>query len=302
MQKKNCVRKEQKTVGMDYERMMREIESLANENPMVSVSYIGTSIMGRGIPLISIGEGEKQYLYVNGHSASEWRMAAVLIRWLREYSSILKNKGRIFRFGSEYLFQSRTVCVIPMLNPDGMEYRLNGVASDHVMYERLVAMNHGSMDFNGWKANGRGVDLRYNYSIGFEAHKRWEREQGILGGQAELFAGESSESEPEVGYLCNYLRYISNWRLVVSFHEDTPSLYCASVLGQEPRTQGAEQAFSRMLGIGNRGKEDGFIETCAQMYGFLGCSVGIGEEDEQKELFALYERFREFLFVAPTML
>ncbi len=295
------MQKEKQSGGMDYDRMMREVEALANEYGEVSVSYIGTSVMGRGIPLISIGEGEKQYLYVNGHRADEWKMAAVLIRWVREYCSLLRARARIFRFGTEYLYKSRTVCVVPMLNPDGMEYRLHGVPREHVLYDRLVSMNGTSPDFSEWKSNGRGVDLRYNYSVGFEAHKVWEREQGIMEGRSEGFAGESSESEPEIGYLCNYLRYLSDLMLVVSFHEDTPSLYCAGALGQEPRTKGAEQVFSRMLGIGNRGCEDGLIETSAQVFGRLGCSVGIGTEGGTKELFALYERVREFLFVAPTM-
>ena len=286
--------------GMDYEYMMKAVEGLADRFGFLSVSYVGTSVMGRGIPMLSIGEGERQYFYVNGHGADEWRTAAVLIRWVEEYCSVLEKKGRIFRFGSEYLFRNRNIAVVPMLNPDGMDYRKNGIPEDHVMRDRLISMNRGSSDFSKWKANGRGVDLRYNYAPVFERHKLWERESGILGGCAECFSGESSESEPEVGYLCNYLRYVKNPRLVVSFHEGTMALYCKAPAGQEPKQWGAEQAFSRMLGVGNRGEEDGLVEASVEELGILGCSVGVGSV-ESEDLFLLYERLREFLFVAPTM-
>ena len=286
--------------GMDYGQMMQRIEELRERYGFLSVSYMGSSVMGRGIPMLSLGEGERQYIYVGGHGADEWRTAAILIRWIGEYCSIFEKKGRILRFGSEYLFRSRTVSVIPMLNPDGMEYRKNGIAEDHVMRDRLISMNRGSPDFGKWKANGRGVDLRYNYASLFEKHKREERESGILGGCAEQFSGESSESEPEVGYLCNYLRYVMTPRLVVSLHEGTPSLYCKAPLGQEPKSRGAEQAFSRMLGIGSRGEADGLVETVADELGVLGCAVGVGILGSE-DPFLLYGGLREFLFVAPTM-
>ena len=53
----------------------------------------------------------------------------------------------------------------------------------------------------------RGVDLNHNYDAGFDAYKQLEPSLGITGGGPTRFAGPAPESEPEVGALCNFLRF-----------------------------------------------------------------------------------------------
>jgi g-D-glutamyl-meso-diaminopimelate peptidase len=72
-----------------------------------------------------------------------------------------------------------TLSVIPMLNPDGVEYQIHGVEENNPLRERLLEMNDGSEDFSAWQANARGVDLNHNYDAGFAEYKQLEKEQNI---------------------------------------------------------------------------------------------------------------------------
>ncbi len=286
---------------MDNRSYMEYLEALISEYPEISLTYLGESIMGRGIPMLTIGEGEKAYLYVSGQSGTDMVGSAILLRWVKEYASLYRGGRRIYRTRADYLYRTRTVYLVPMLNPDGAEYVRRGVGEDHLLYERLIGMNGGSADFSGWRANGRGVELSRNYGYGFTDRKREESERGILGGASCGYSGESSESEPEVGSLCNWIRYNEGLRMVLHLHEGDRSLRCVGALGSEPRTEGAENAFSRMIGIGSRGKEDPMTCFCAQEMGILGCSLGIGGASDRAELFSRYAEVRELLFCAPTM-
>ena len=59
------------------------------------------------------------------------------------------------------LYNKNRLSIVPMVNPDGVDLVLNGPSQEQK--EKLIAMNGGSSDFSGWKANIRGIDLITNF-------------------------------------------------------------------------------------------------------------------------------------------
>lgn len=294
---------------MDHERMMRILDKMAECYPFLSVSYMGESILGRGIPLVTLGEGNKSVLYVGAHHGMEWITSWLLLRMLEEYCELYQNGGKVFDCNVRYLFGARTLCIVPMLNPDGVEYQLHGVSENHILYDRLRSMNGGSADFSRWQANARGVDLNHNYNAGFVEYKRLEAEHGILGGAPTRYSGESPESEPEVGHLCNYIRYHEGLRMVIALHTQGEEIYYSSVGKTTPKSARMAQTFARMCGYTPKEPEGmaaygGLTDWCMEEMAIPAFTVECGKGNNPlpiTDCFGIYARIRQMLFSAPIM-
>ncbi len=293
---------------MDYKKMMEEIDRLATEFDCLSVRYIGESMMGRGIPLLSLGKGEKAVLYVGAQRGGEWMLARLLLRFVREYCGAYERGETVFGYNMKYFFSTRTIHILPMLNPDGVEYRLHGVGKDHVLYDRLLSMNGGSADFSAWQANGRGVDLRHNYNSGFLEYKSLEREAGILGGAPEGYSGEHPESEPEVGYLSNFIRFDPSIRSVVALSGEGEGIYYTSRGQTAKRSYAIAKALFKLSGYELKQPEGALAygslrDFCIEVLGLPAFTVALGKKENipsGDDLFYHYTRLREMLFLMPT--
>ncbi|MBE6545978.1 MAG: peptidase M14 [Ruminococcaceae bacterium] len=295
---------------MDYGQMMKVINDIAERYSFCSISYLGESIMGRGIPVISLGEGKKASLYVGAHHGMEWITTLVLLRFIREYCALYQSKSSLFGLSLPYFFSSRTIHIVPMLNPDGVEYQLHGIAPDNPLYDRLLAMNHGSNDFSHWQANARGVDLNHNYNSGFAEYKKLESEHGILGGASTRYSGEAPESEPEVGHLCNFIRYNSSIKQVLSFHTQGEEIYDGAAKFSCLRTKEIAKKLSVLSGYTLASAEGmaaygGLSDWCAEELELPAFTVECGKGKNPlpvKDGFPIYLRIRKLLFLAPTLI
>ena len=129
---------------MDYNSMIKEIDALCEGNDFLAVNYIGESIMCRGIPMIVLGYGKKQTVYVGAQSGRDSIISAVLLRFVKEYISSYKSKAKLYGLPIEYLASKVSIAVLPMLNPDGVEYCLNGISGENPIKERILKANNGS--------------------------------------------------------------------------------------------------------------------------------------------------------------
>ncbi len=218
-----------KNKELGYNELIENLRELADNHPVVGLSYLGTSLLNRPIPLITLGDksAEKSVLYVATHHACESICTSVLLRYIKEYVSAYERFGQICQINMHYLNKMRKIYIVPMLNPDGVEYRLRGIEEDNPIKERVIAYNGGE-DFNLWQANARGVDLNHNYNAYFDEYKHLERERCIVAGRTK-YSGEFAESEPETSALCNFIRYNRDTLdAVLSLHTQGEEIYYSS--------------------------------------------------------------------------
>lgn len=296
--------------ALDYELMMKYIDIFVRRYPFVSVTNIGRSLMGRDIPTITLGEGKKGILYVGAHHGMEWITSAILLRFVNEYAELYKNNSRIYNSTMDYLFATRSIYIIPMLNPDGVDYQINGVTRENILYDRLVKMNGGNTDFSAWQANARGVDLNHNYNCGFAEYKKLEYEMNIIDGAPSKYSGESPESESEVAYLCNYLRFNDNIGAVISLHSQGEEIYYSSMGKSTPRSLPLAKSFSRMSGYKLSVPEGsaaygGMLDWCIHELNTPAFTFECGKGKNPlpiDSMFKIYTDLREVLFCAPCMI
>lgn len=293
---------------IDHRKMLEYLTEFSERYEFLGITSLGESIMGRNIPLITLGEGKKSILYVGAHHGMEWITSALLLRFINEYCELVKNKSRIFSYEMEYIFSSKTIYVIPMLNPDGVDYQINGVDKDNILYERLLRMNKGSEDFSRWQANARGVDLNHNYNCGFAEYKRLELENDITEGAPTRYSGNMPESEPEVASLCNFLRFNEDIKMVLTLHSQGEEIYYMGGGKALPRTRQIANSLARMSGYklcvaDGMAAYGGLTDWCVAELGRPSFTIECGKGENPLPIsdnFKIYTRLREMLFTAPS--
>ena len=292
---------------MTYDRMMEHLRAWSEEYENLEITGLGESVLGKSIPVITLGKGQRAVLYVGAHGADEGVTSAILLRFAEEMLSIEKSEGRVFQYSMPYLLETRRLYIVPMLNPDGMEYRTSGISHEHILYDRVCAMNDGHDDLQAWQANARGVELSRNYAYGFAAYKRQEMARGI-GGGACGFSGEMPESEPEVSALCNFLRYHQDIRATLSLHMGEERVIAGEHGKMKAQPMATAKAISRITGYPlsfyqHGDTEGGMSAWCIDELDIPSFALVCGNPSlSSSDGFRLYTVLRELLFTLPTMI
>ena len=291
----------------DHAELMRTLEAFAKVYPDVGIGTLGCSILGREIPLLTLGAGPRKILYVGTHHGMEWMTATILLRFCEDLLLAKRAGKAVYKLSPDRFWESHTLYVVPMLNPDGVEYQLHGVDSENPLYQRLLTMNGGSDSFVSWQANARGVDLNHNYDAGFSAYKQMEMENDIYGGAPSKYSGEAPESEPEVAYLCSFIRFQSDLRAVLTLHTQGEEIYYRSEGKAPPISRNVARKMSLLSGYrlaeaSGSAAFGGLTDWCIQKQNLPAFTMECGKGKNPLPLDAfvpIYSNIREVLFSFP---
>ncbi len=292
----------------DYEYLMKNVMALTASG-VVRREVLTHSILGREIPLLSIGNGKKTVVYVGAHHGMEWITTGVLLDFVSEYLTRFERKETLFGQRLTYLFSERRILVVPMLNPDGVEYALHGVDESNPLAARVTAMN-GSEDFSHWQANARGVDLNHNYNAGFAAYKALEKQNNIPCGAPTRYSGEYPESEPETAALCRYLRMFEQDICgVLTLHTQGEEIFCSCADKLSAKSMAVGRILQRMTGYRLARPEGlaafgGLTDWCIEKLSRPAFTLECGRGENPLPLYwrpLIYDKLREALFSFPFM-
>ena len=295
---------------LTYKDMMERIYELQKSHDEITVSYIGESVFSRAIPIITLGDrmARKSVLYVSTHHASENICTTVLLNFIEEYINALKRQAQVFQINLRYLFKMRKIYIVPMLNPDGVEYRLNGIDEANPIKDRILSYNGGS-DFSCWNANGRGVDLNHNYDAYFNEYKEVEKAKGITNGKTK-YSGEYAESEPEVNALANFIRYNEQEiEGILTLHTQGEEIYYKSRDIVPPRGEHLAKLISRMTGykiatVNGESQMGGLTDWYIKEYNKPSFTLECGKGKNPLPLsqtMEIYTKLKELMFTFPIL-
>lgn len=234
----------------DEVRQTQILTHFRDTYPFLHIGEIGRSILGRPLHFFRIGGGQDAVLYVGAHHGMEWITALLLYRLLDDLCRSAAERGR-----EAVLPNGKSLYVLPLLNPDGVEIELHGAAAGGVMAERLLRQNNQNTDFIHWQANARGVDLNHNYDAGFYAYKEIERGAGILSGGPTRYSGEYPFSEPETEALRRFLKILTP-ALTLTLHTQGEEIFYHPVEPPVPRAAEIGSMLARLTGY-QLGEADG---------------------------------------------
>ncbi|MED4455170.1 M14 family metallopeptidase [Metabacillus fastidiosus] len=226
----------------DYSMMMNDIRRLQTVYPFLQTPSIGNSVLGREIPEMVIGTGNKRVHYNGSFHANEWITTPIIMTFLNDYLLSLTNQNTIRGRLTFPLYQQTTLSVVPMVNPDGVNLVLNGPPAEP-WRSRVIGWNNGSLDFSGWKANIRGVDLNDQFPAKWEL----ERARNPKTPGPRDYGGESPLSEPEAIAMAQLTRR-RNFARVLAFHTQGEVIYWGFENLEPPEAEVLVREFSRVSG------------------------------------------------------
>ncbi|MBT2685175.1 M14 family zinc carboxypeptidase [Bacillus sp. ISL-37] len=204
----------------DYASLMSDLRRLENVYPFIRVPSIGNSVLGKSIPETLIGNGNKRVHYNGSFHANEWITTPIIMTFLNDYLLALTNKASIRGLSMQNYYGQTTLSIVPMVNPDGVDLVLNGPPEAEPWNERVAELNRGSLDFSGWKANIRGVDLNDQFPAKWELEK--ERNPSQPGPRD--YVGPNPLSEPEAVAMAEMTRR-RDFARVLAFHTQGEVIY-----------------------------------------------------------------------------
>ena len=134
------------------------IDTLKRLYPFIEVTSAGTSINGVDIPVIKIGNGQKEVFYSAAIHANEWISSPLVMKFLADYCYSYQNNLSIFGYNARSIYNMTTIYIMPMINPDGVNLVTGEIPPNSASYlfAQNIANDYPSIPFvNGWKANIR---------------------------------------------------------------------------------------------------------------------------------------------------
>lgn len=197
-------------------------EYIINKYFFVNVSTIGKSVLNRPIECFSIGNKPKKVLLCGAFHGMEWITSSLLYIFIINIcSSIINHKSLANEKIWEY-FKDRSLCVIPCVNPDGVEISINGSSSAKDLKGFIDIVSKG--DTVHWQSNAMGVDINHNFDAGWSNVKSKELAMGINFPSKTRYGGEEPESQPETIALTKFCRN-NIIHSALAFHSQGEEIY-----------------------------------------------------------------------------
>ena len=162
--------------------LYENLRILKQAYPFIKTGSIGKSIMGKDIPFVRVGRGQKEVFYSASYHANEWITSILLLEFLYEYCAAIQNNSTIWNFSARRLFDSVSIYIVPLVNPDGVDLVTGALSATSQSYKQVqkIADEYPTISFpDGWKANIRGVDLNLQFPAGWENAREIKYSQGF---------------------------------------------------------------------------------------------------------------------------
>ena len=203
------------------------ILELVKTYPFLRTELLTETAFGRKIRTLVIGNGPRKVIYSAAHHANEWITTPVLLKFAEEFAEAIENDGEIFGIRAKELFETATIYMVPMVNPDGVDLVTGAIKPGEGQYEiaRHMASYYPAIPFpEGWKANLLGVDLNLQYPAGWLKAREIKFSQGYTRPGPRDYVGRAPLSQNESRALAGYTEYIDP-DLILAYHAQGKEIY-----------------------------------------------------------------------------
>jgi g-D-glutamyl-meso-diaminopimelate peptidase len=226
----------------DFGKLEKDLHRLVEIYPFLKVNRIGDSVLGKPLYEIEMGRGNRTIHFNASFHANEWITTPVLMRLLNEFIVSLVRGNPIRGIFTLPLYNRNRLSIVPMVNPDGVDLVLHGPPEE--MKEELLEMNKGSLDFSGWKANIRGVDLNNQYPAYWEIEKKRKEPKSPA---PRDYPGDEPLTEPEVMAMAE-LAQRKQFARLLAFHTQGREFYWGYENLEPPESEVLANEFAKVSG------------------------------------------------------
>lgn len=227
------------------------ITALAARFPdLCRTELLTQTAFGRPVRALELGNGARRVIYSAAHHANEWITSLLLLKFAEDFAEAVQNGTPFLSYDAALTAQEATLCLVPMVDPDGVDLVVGQIAPGSTEYEiaRRYAANYPSIPFpDGWKANLAGVDLNLQYPAGWLRAREIKFSQGFTRPGPRDYVGRAPFLQPESRALAEYTDRIDP-ALVIAFHTQGREIYWTFRDYDVPGARELGEEFARLSG------------------------------------------------------
>lgn len=132
--------------------LKQNLSSLLRTYPFLNVQVVGNSVLGKPIYAIKLGRGSKKVFYSASIHANEWITSTLLMKFMEDYCISYVNRSNLYGYSVRNLFNSTSIYIMPMVNPDGVDLVTGHLAVSSSSYQKAlhIANRISFYSFSRW--------------------------------------------------------------------------------------------------------------------------------------------------------
>lgn len=108
-------------VNYNYLLMRQNLTQLNRLFPFLNIQIAGNSALGKNIYAVKLGKGSKSVFYSASIHANEWITSVLLMKFIENYCLAYQSNSKLYGYSVRNLFNSVSIYIMPMVNPDGVD-------------------------------------------------------------------------------------------------------------------------------------------------------------------------------------
>lgn len=214
------------TLPYSFFVLKKNMQTFKSTYPFLQIGIIGYSVLGNPLYALRLGTGPKEVFYSAAYHANEWITSPLMMKFIEEYCDAYKRNGMIQGYPIQKLFETHSIYIVPMVNPDGVNLVTNSLQDENAYsFAKSIANRYPSICFpNGWKANIDGVDLNLQFPAGWESAREIKFSQGFTGPAPRDYVGHFPLSTPEAKAIYSFT-LMHSFQLVLAYHTQGEEIY-----------------------------------------------------------------------------
>jgi g-D-glutamyl-meso-diaminopimelate peptidase len=226
----------------DYQSLADDINHLAEVYPFLECTTIGQSVMKKPLLHLRVGSGREKVHWNGSFHANEWITTALIMNLVNDYLLSLTNYTTLRGVPGLPLYSQAMLSVVPMVNPDGVDLVLHGPPESDAHRKAVEFINGDRPDYQGWKANIRGVDLNKHFPANWEVEKVRKEEKVP---SPRDYPGDTPLTEPEAIAMAE-LAERESFNKVIAVHTQGEEFYWGYEGMEPPVSESIAKEFERV--------------------------------------------------------